>query len=58
MSAPKSRDRDDGAVWSRGDFIFVLAAVVLGVAAGELLGWAILPLARALLLGDGTPLRL
>ncbi len=57
---PKSSDRpgDDSVVWSRADFVVVLAAAVLGIAAGELLGWAILPLARALLLGNGTPLSL
>ena len=43
------------SVWGRpGDAIFVVTAAVLGVAAGELVGWAILPLARAVLLGDET----
>jgi len=37
----------------RGDIAFVVTAALLGVVAGELVGWAILPLARALLLGDG-----
>ena len=40
--------------WGRGgDLALVLAAALLGVAAGELLGWVIIPLALALLLGDG-----
>ena len=30
-----------------------MVAAILGIAAGELLGWIILPLARALLLADG-----
>ena len=40
-------------MWNRADLALVMVAAILGIAAGELLGWVILPLARALLLGDG-----
>ena len=47
-----SPDRE--RVWSRhGDLVLVATAALLGVAGGELLGRAILPLALALLFGDG-----
>ena len=47
-----SPGRED--MWGgRGDLVLVVTAALLGVAAGEVLGWVILPLALALLLGDG-----